>query len=248
VRIGKKLQQPVGNQGLVMTVELQSRRLQSAFEALRDVLPDVGPRAPKQFYALDDLQTAFRALQGPLARTKQRGGLINVWALASLRRDEVRNAAALAGLWMPEFGGETSMRFAVSYLATALPTVDWNEELRGGYRVATEICPLGDGADRVDLVIETARHLVGIEIKIGAALGREQLQRYSKAISRRGALQGLTPWVVLLAPFRTELPVIASSSWADVARAARSVAGDRDGDRCFVTQLIESFGEHVREF
>lgn len=229
-------------------VRLEPAVLQSAFNALREVLPAPAPQAPKQFYALDDLQTALRALQGPLARTKQRGGLINVWTLASLRRDEVRNAAALAGLWMSEFGGETSMRFAASYLATAIPAIDWSKELGGGYRVATEICPLGDGADRVDLVIETARHLVGIEVKIGAALGPEQLQRYSKAISRRGTLQGLTPWVVLLAPFRTELPAIASSSWLDVARAARSVAGDRDGGRAFVAQLIESFGEHVRGF
>nr|WP_231708385.1 TrbI/VirB10 family protein [Sphingomonas populi] len=81
---------------------------------------------------MDDLQIAFRALQGPRAQTKQRDGLINVWALASLRRDEVCNAAALTGLWMPEFGGETSLRFAASYLATAIPAVDWSQELRGG--------------------------------------------------------------------------------------------------------------------
>lgn len=66
-------------------VRLEPAVLQSAFNALREVLPAPAPQAPKQFYALDDLQTALRALQGPLARTKQRGGLINVWTLECAR-------------------------------------------------------------------------------------------------------------------------------------------------------------------
>lgn len=226
----------------------RSRELQAAFLALRNVLPDNVPRAPKQFYALDDLQTALQALKGPLAEAKARGGLINPWALASLNRDEVRNAATLAGLWMPEFGGAASQEFAASYLSTAIPQIDWSIELGDGYRVATEVCPLGEGADRVDLVIETLRHLIGIEVKIRAGLGPDQLERYSLAIRRRADLQHLKPWVVLLAPFRTSLPAIASTSWHDIARAARAVAGEKASERSFVQHLIASFGEHVQDF
>jgi hypothetical protein len=56
-------------------VRLEPAVLQSAFNALRELLPAPAPQAPKQFYALDDLQTALRALQGPLARTKLSNGV-----------------------------------------------------------------------------------------------------------------------------------------------------------------------------
>ncbi|MGE6695706.1 PD-(D/E)XK nuclease family protein [Sphingobium limneticum] len=227
---------------------LTSKALESAFLALRVVLPATTPRAPKQFYALHDLQAAFQALKAPLAAAKDRGGLINPWALASLNRDEVRNAAALAGLWMSEFGGAPSRRFASSYLTTAIPEIDWSIELGGGYRVEKEVCPLGEGADRVDLVIVTSRHLIGVEVKIRAGLGRDQLERYSLAIGRRADLQRLKPWVVLLAPIRTSLPTVASTSWRDVARAARAAAGEKGADRSFVQHLIASFGDHVQDF
>lgn len=231
-----------------MTDVPSPQKLKQAFAALRCVLPADRPRAPKQFYALGDLQTAFLALKRPLAAAKEKGGLINPWALASLGRDEVRNAAALAGLWMSEFGGETSKRFLTSYLSVAVPGVDWADELDPGYRVGTEICPMGDAADRVDVVIETVRHLIGIEVKIGAGLGREQLERYSASISRRADLQGLSARIVLLAPFRSTRSDVLSSSWVDVALAAREAASNSSRDRTFVEQLIATFGDHIRAF
>ncbi|SDA35733.1 PD-(D/E)XK nuclease superfamily protein [Sphingomonas sp. NFR15] len=173
---------------------------------------------------------------------------MNPWALASLGHDEVRNATALAGLWMPDFGGATSLRFAAAFLATAIPTVDWFMELAAGYRVATEVCPLGDRADRVDLIIETTHHLIGIEVKIRAGLGPDQLQRYSLAIARRAALQNLTPTVIFLALRPANVPAIASTSWINVARAARSAAGRKATERTFVQHLVATFGEHVQAF
>jgi len=212
------------------------------------VLPANQPQAPKQFYALGDLQTAFLALKRPLATAKEKGGLINPWALAGLGRDEVRNAAALAGLWMSEFGGETSRRFLANYLTAAIPDLEWAVELYSGYRVGTEICPMGDAADRVDVVIETARYLIGIEVKIGVGLGRQQLERYSASIARRAVLQGLSARIVLLAPFPSRRPALSSSSWDDVARAARKAALSPSGERTFVEQLIVTFGDHASTF
>ncbi len=236
----------MGSHERAMVEQPSPPQLEAAFLALRAVLPTGQPRPPKQFYALEDLERAFRALKQPLAIAKERGGLINPWALASLGQNEVRNAAALAGLWMAEFGGATSLRFAAGYLSTAFPDGDWLMELGKGYRVATEVCPLGEAADRVDLVIETSRYLIGIEVKIRAGLGRDQLERYSSAISRRAELQKLNPRVVLLAPFRTKLSAVSSTSWADVSRAARAAAGEKVAERTFVQHLIASFGEHAR--
>jgi hypothetical protein len=126
--------------------------------------------------------------------------------------------------------------------------VDWEVELASGYRVVTELTPLGDQADRVDLVVETGRCLVGIEVKIDAGVGEQQLERYLASIERRAALQNLTPHVVFLAPFPSRTPKARSTSWRDVARAADLAAKCKPSERTFLQQLITSFGAHVRTF
>jgi PD-(D/E)XK nuclease superfamily len=227
---------------------LRPEKLEQAFAALRRALPIKSPRAAKQFYALGDLQTAFNSLKGPLATAKARGGLINPWALAGLGHDEVRNAGALAGLWTTEFGGETSRMFLAHYLRAALPTTDWFETLGEGYRISTEVCPMGDAADRVDLLIETSVHLIGIEMKIRAGLGRDQLDRYKASVFRRAELQKRSARIVLLAPFAADVSNVSSTGWPDVSRAARAAAGETVAGRSFVQQMIAAFGEHVEAF
>lgn len=227
---------------------LQANALEAAFLALRAVLPRGQPRAPRQFYALGDLQAAFRALKAPLATARAQGGLVNPWALASLGHDEVRNAGALAGLWTTEFGGETSRQFLAHYLGAALPTTDWHDALEAGYRVGTEVCPMGDAADRVDLIIETSLYLIGIEVKIRAGLGRDQLDRYKASVCRRADLLKRSARIVLLAPFSSDVAEVSSTGWKDVARAARIAAGGSVTGRTFVQQMIAAFGEHVDAF
>ncbi|WP_449470251.1 PD-(D/E)XK nuclease family protein [Sphingobium chungangianum] len=231
-----------------MAEKLQAKELAFALRALRRVLPTGQPRAPKQFYAVGDLKAAFRALKGPLAVAKERGGLMNPWALASLGHDEVRIAGVLAGLWSSDFGGEASRRFLSQYLRAAMPEIDWSADLEGGYRVGTEICPMGDAADRVDLVIETSRHLIGVEVKIRAGLGRNQLERYKMAIARRADLQRLLPRITLLAPFPANVADVPSTTWADVAGAARTASGGSETGRTFVQKMIAAFGDHIQAF
>ncbi len=227
---------------------LSGQKLEAAFGALRLALPTAQPRAPKQFYALQDLQAAFSALKRPLSVARERGGLINTWALTGIGHDEVRNAAALAGLWMVEFGGDASRSFLGNYLSKALPNVDWAVELDRGYRVETEVCPLGDAADRVDLIITTGGYLVGVEVKIRAGLGREQLERYTASVHRRAEFQKLMPQILLLAPFKTRLPTVSSTTWQDVASAARAAASVSATSHSFVQHLIDSFADHVLKF
>lgn len=231
-----------------MAETLRASELETALLALRSVLPTGQPRAPKQFYALGDLQAAFQSLTGPLATAKARGGLINPWALAGLGHDEVRNAGALAGLWTTEFGGETSKMFLAHYLHAALPTTDWFVALGTGYRIRTEVCPMGDAADRVDIIIETSVHLIGIEVKIRAGLGRDQLDRYKASVFRRAELQKRSARIVLLAPFSADVLEVSSTGWPDVARAARTAAGVSVAGRSFVQQMIAAFGKHVEAF
>ena len=87
-------------------------RLQEAFLALRPLVRGGLPRAPKQTYHLKNLESAFGELRTGLSQARDEGGIVNPWSTAGLKRDEVRNAAALAGIWLHEFGGAASRRKA----------------------------------------------------------------------------------------------------------------------------------------
>jgi hypothetical protein len=223
---------------------LDAERLEASFAALAPLLVHGIPRAPKQIYSIVDLQAAFDALHAPLAAARSAGGLINPWTIAGLKRDEVRIASALAGLWRAQFGGASSLRFLGEYLSAAIGHVDWHAELASGYRVEAECNPLGLASDRVDLVVETARHLIGIEVKVDAALGPMQLERYALAIERRAELQGREPHNLLLA--RSASAAAVSTSWRDIASAAGRAVPRKASARGFVDQYIASFGDFVR--
>lgn len=222
--------------------------LKHAFQAISCVLPPPAPAAGQQFFALDRVEHALRELRDPLDQARRQGGLLNPWALMGLKRDEVRTAAALAGLWLPEFGGEISLKFLATFLILATGYEDWALELRADYRVDTERSPLGDRADRVDLIVETRSHLVAIEVKIDAGLGERQLDRYLASVRRQADLKGLTPHVVLLAPYPSPIDGVGSANWRDVAAASRQAIRARADDRTLVEQLIGRFGDHVSGF
>lgn len=222
--------------------------IERAFREISSVLPPPGPTAGQQFFALDRVEHALRELRDPLDHARRKGGLLNPWALVGLKRDEVRTAAALAGLWLPEFGGEISLKFLAAFLMLATGNDGWALELRADYRVDTERSPLGDRTDRVDLIVETQANLVAIEVKIDAGLGERQLDRYLASVRRQADLRGLTPHVVLLAPYPSLVDGVRSATWRDVATASRQAIGARLDDRTLVEQLIGRFGDHVSAF
>lgn len=223
-------------------------RLERAFQELRVLTRGMTPQPAKQSFDLGKIERAFQDLRQGLSRAKETGGIINPWSIAGLKRDEVRNAGALAGLWLPEFGGGVSRRFLAATLQGALPDTDWSQELEAGYRVETECSPMGDISDRVDLVIETGSYVIGIEVKIDAPLGPLQLERYSDSLSRRAALMGRQFRVVLLAPFKSPHPCVASIKWQDVALAARSVSRSGKRARSLAEEFIARFGDHISAF
>jgi hypothetical protein len=224
----------------------EAASLEAIFLQLRRLLP-APHEAGLATLSPEVLANAFTSLAEPLADARRTGGLTNPWAVAGLRRDEVRVACALAGLWRREFGGAASTRFLAAYLEHVVPGTDWVGELAYGYSIIAELCPLGDVKDRVDLVIESNRRIVGIEVKIGAGLGERQLERYQDAIKQRADMGGRDATVLLLAPFRPQNAPVHCSTWHDVAEAAAQTL--RSCDRSdFVPQLIAKFGEYVRTF
>lgn len=209
---------------------------------------DIKPSAILQPYPAQRVIDAFENLQAPLALARHQGRLLNPWLVAGLRRDELRAAQALAGLWMMDFGGATSRTFLGACLAGCIAGVDWHAELAGGYTVSSEVSPLGERSDRIDLAIETTHHVVGIEVKIDARLGPRQLERYIEAIKTRAYWRHATGHVVLLAPFESPLAQVPHLPWSALAEAAEAAVDTKPSARSVVEQLIVSFSEYAGRF
>ena len=222
--------------------------LEEAFRAFAPLTQVRARRSTLQPYPAERVAKAFERLAEPLARARLQGQLINPWKIAGLKRDELRTAEALAGLWMIEFGGEASRRFLGDCLSACIETVDWNSELASGYRVAREVSPLGARSDRVDLTIETAGHVIGIEVKINAQLGERQLERYVQAIATRAEWRNATGHVVFLSPFASGRADVAQLFWSTVCDVAEAAVAPKASARSVVEQLIVSFGQYVKGF
>lgn len=235
--------------------DLTADPLVSFFDTVRDFLPAAGAEPQQEAVSRvqepissSDLVGFFSEIEVLLDDERQAGALINPWSLADLRFNEVRTGAALAGLWSESFGGRASRAFLSHYLSSALPgaCADWQAELDLGYRIKKEFCPLGGLAERVDIVIETKRFLVGVEMKINAPLGKRQLERYQEELGRHARVCGKSAHVILLSRNSScPAPGVPCLTWKDLAASARASCGSRAQDRGFAAQLIARFGDHA---
>lgn len=224
------------------------RRLERLLAQMKPLLPSRAGRrldADRLAIFLPALSTALKAR--PLA-----GGSINPWTISGMKRREVRNAAVLAALWTPTQIGEVGPAFLGEFFARcgtrAGQSLPDRDELTLGYRIRIENCPGPDGADRVDLVIETARHLVGIEIKIDAREGREQLARYAEVIARSAGQLGKVASVVFLAPFAPSRDDVITADWSTIRAAAIAALPRRRSEHDISHYLVAQFARHVHDF
>jgi PD-(D/E)XK nuclease superfamily len=203
----------------------------------------------------DTLQKALDELGPALAEARRDGILINPWTMAGLKRNEVRNSAALAGLWSQSQGGETALRFLVAFFARlkpvdarTLPNVDQLRKF--GYSVRVEDCPLGDRSERVDLIIESKEFLIGIEIKIDAIEGKDQLERYERTLARRGLYTRREVFLIYLTRQnrKEDIEGVFSASWRDVTKSALASIPPKKSERSFNHHLIANFAAHISNF
>jgi len=187
-----------------------------------------------------------------LAQKRRFYGMMNPWTASGAKRREVRNAAILAALWSPAQAGDVAVSFLAEFFARCgargaqeLPAL---EELALGYRMRVENCPGADGADRVDLVIETAMQLIGIEVKIDAGEGRDQLDRYVATIRRNAGQLDKQARVVFLAPFAPSRDDVVPATWSTVRAAAAAVLPRSRADYNFAHHLVAHFARHARSF
>lgn len=210
------------------------------------------PIRPSKLLDSSALAKTLADLHQPLQQARSAGASVNPWAAAGLKRNEVRNAAALATLWSPASGGDTAVAFLAAWFDRLRPqdgSLPDRAALDRGYVIRTEHCPIDAASERVDLTVEGEGFLIGVEIKIGAGLQPKQLERYQGSIGRRADSRGARSAVVFLSPFAP--PVVAGvtwSRWTDVAAAARASLPRGGDQRHFNHRLIEQFAAHVARF
>lgn len=226
-------------------------RLTSFLDSVAPLLPRREARPKLAEIDVQRLKMLLSDLSMALHATRSNGGSLNAWAVAGLKRREVRNAAVLGSLWSPMQCGEVAIAFVTAFLLRiehAGISFPEGTELSKGFAVRTEHSPGADGRDRVDLVIESTGHLIGIEVKIDAGEGPDQLARYIDSIRRNARSLGKSPAVILLARFAPSHPEVLSASWSDVRAAGLAILPPRQDEYTYAHHLIADFTRHVKTF
>lgn len=230
-----------------------SRSRHSLACRLTDFSLDVRPLLPRKIHlpnrglpvSADRLEQAIVDLRPLVSALLERGDGINVWSAAGVGTDERRNVGVLAQLWMRASMGEVSERFLKAFLGRVAGAEGVN--LDQGYSIHTEHRPMGDGAHRVDLVIETRDVIIGIEAKIRAPADVDQLARYAGELRARAAHKGVfcRHKLIFLGPRPRNFDCALSSTWSDVASAARDAARNASG---MSRRLLRDFASHISNF
>jgi hypothetical protein len=174
---------------------------------------------------------------------------MQIWTIAGLRRNEVRNAAVLAWFLDPRgshgYGPEILKRF-LDEAAAAAPGWPAFEGNLSTARVRTEERPLSSDRDRVDIAIDGADFCVFIEVKIDASEGRDQIVRYLEAAQEKArALHKPHVGVVYLSPRPASIVLGSLSvlSWRHVAKILSSVP-----EIGVPGALTRQYAQHIRAF
>ncbi|HKK14163.1 MAG TPA: PD-(D/E)XK nuclease family protein [Gammaproteobacteria bacterium] len=242
-------------------------KLSLFFEVLKDLLPprqdkvvnhavgkDLDTVALKQF--LEDLAEPIRVV-------KESGHFCDPWAVASLRRHEVRNAGVFA--WLLNIRGthglgDKVLRQLLRQIRATLP-LGFPTVPSRSCAVRTESCPDGDEKNRVDIEIEDTKFLLIIEVKIDAPEGSGQLNRYcrishAKSHGRPWAVAYLTPTGRASASTLEWPEHVLRLSWKQCAFALTQALRERRADQRgvgsenadFVDFLVTKFCRHIRCF
>lgn len=209
--------------------------------------------APRMRPNLIALESFLTAAQEKIEERKDRFRH-NPWRMAGLGRYEVRNSAVLGKLFDRAVSPIAGPTFLARFLATVrlannafdLPVIAADSE----YRISIEHCPMGRQTERVDLTIEGEHFLIGIEIKIDAGEGPNQLDRYLEVIRERAAWRNHTSWhVIYLSPRPSgRNGDVLESSWAHIGRAAEQTGRELEESNFRAAWLLRCFADHVRDF
>jgi PD-(D/E)XK nuclease superfamily len=181
--------------------------------------------------------TQFRVfldqLREPIASALKAGEFLNVWTVAGVDRDEVRNCAVLSWLFnCHESHGQGSASLRSFLTRLRLPSDLDNCRLEK-YSTSVETYPLGNADTRVDIEINTDDFLRFIEAKVGATFDVCQIRRLKRLATEKAKTFDRTPIIVFLCLskniWQASKHDVVLATWNDVAEAVRAYLRETAG-------------------
>jgi hypothetical protein len=224
----------------------------SEMEKFQKLAPHPTPALKRPDLNIPALRTFMEQLGQGLRHSWESGLFMNVWSIAGVGRSELQNASVAAWLLdatQSHGRGPAFFTGLIDILKEGHPgPFPVDTSLSSTYCVRTEHHPLGDRNNRVDIVVEGNEFVVFIEVKIDAAEGERQIERYLELARAKASLQrGRTYCVIFLSPYSYEPsdPNVVAATWSDLAKAIEREIGrpSRFGDH-----ILWQFARHIRSF
>jgi PD-(D/E)XK nuclease superfamily len=186
---------------------------------------------------------------------RRQGTFLNVWQVAGLGRNETRNAAVLAWLLNAR---STHGRDSV-ILHCLLQQIDPEQRVpflarsawTDGYTVETENYP-GDLDSRVDIVLQSSRSLILLEVKIDSQEGANQVKKYLELAQAKARVHLLkSAGVIYLTKVCAPVPTtgisheVIHATWKHVQRAIEIAVSD---EQTWADRVLIQFARHVGQF
>ena len=222
------------------------------FGRRRGTLPARRPKADEPKIDTFQFGKFMHIFRSTFHAFRRSGGFINVWAVAGLKTNELRNAAVLAWLFDPN----QSHGFGSSILRAFIDQIHKHYDgifplplnALGAYSVSTECYPLGNMESRVDIVVDGQEFVAIIEVKIGAVEGDRQIVRYLDLAKAKAKVRNSDAYcVIFLSPVRRPQPLenVIMATWTDVARAIEELIGVPG---CLGDYVLLQFARYICRF
>lgn len=205
----------------------------------------------------------FATLDPVITKARSSGAFVNVWEVAGLGCDELRNSRVLA--WFlsqrAEHGLGNSLMAALVKRCRELAGAETGAFPSvindGRYTTIIESCPFGEKESRVDIELDGDEFLLFVEVKINAPETGNQLDRYV-ALARKKS--NGRPWgVVFLTPtgkspnenkstegLALNCNELLCMSWNEVSKVFFNVADRLDAG--LVKSLLVQYASFVKKF
>ncbi|OAL88382.1 PD-(D/E)XK nuclease family protein [Acinetobacter terrae] len=200
---------------------------------------------------LENFFNQFNQASEPIKLAKKQGLFTNVWEVAGLKRDEVRNSQVLK--WFLDCNADHGLENQVLkiFLSSLISNRQFNTSTLQKYYSYAESYPINDGTNRVDIEIDADELLLFIEVKIDAAEGFEQLKRYQEIAEKKAKNKD---WCIIYLTKNGMLPIsykptqhLISLSWNSLAKAILEYI-KRQNQQTHNIWLLKQFAKHIQTF
>lgn len=206
--------------------------------------------APAVFdnFNLEVAQKLLSELKQLCAQATNYSNDINIFELCSLGHDEVKNCRFLAWLLDENATHGLGHRFLEELIFLDCEPSEklcFKEALDTSYATRTEICPNADNTDRVDIVCESLKLLVFIEVKIDSNEHTSQTDRYYTRLMHNSA--GRQNKLIFISVDDTPSNIYAKNiKWKDIGAIASKISCETTSQ--FIQTLLIQYSNFVRSF